>query len=94
MLVLTRRLGETIVIGDDIVIKIVDIHGKQIRIGIEAPAEVSVYRGEIYERIMLENKAAVETTGIANLKAVTEGLKELINNQAPARESQSSTTAK
>jgi len=60
MLVLTRRLGETIVIGDDIVIKIVDIHGKQIRVGIEAPTEVSVYRGEIYDRIMLENKAAAQ----------------------------------
>ena len=60
MLVLTRRLGETIVIGDDIVIKIVDIHGKQIRVGIEAPSEISVYRGEIYDRIMQENKAAAE----------------------------------
>ena len=94
MLVLTRRLGETIVIGDDIVIKIVDIHGKQIRVGIEAPSEVSVYRGEIYERIMLENKAAVETTGIENLKAITEGLKGLMNNQARAKDSQSSATAK
>jgi len=62
MLVLTRRLGETIVIGDDIVIKIVDIHGKQIRVGIEAPSEVSVYRGEIYDRIMQENKAAVKAS--------------------------------
>jgi len=61
MLVLTRRLGETIVIGDDIIIKIVDIHGKQIRIGIEAPSEISVYRGEIYERIMQENRAAAES---------------------------------
>ena len=60
MLVLTRRLGETIVIGDDIIIKIVDIHGKQIRVGIEAPSEISVYRGEIYDRIMQENKAAAE----------------------------------
>ncbi len=61
MLVLTRRLGETIVIGDDIVIKIVDIHGKQIRVGIEAPPDVSVYRGEIYDRIVQENKAANES---------------------------------
>jgi len=78
MLVLTRRLGETIVIGDDIVIKIVDIHGKQIRIGIEAPSEVSVYRGEIYERIMLENKAAVEAT-VGDVKAIAGGLKELMS---------------
>lgn len=56
MLVLTRKLGETIVIGDDIVIKVVDIHGKQIRLGIEAPTEISIFRGEIYDRIQEENK--------------------------------------
>lgn len=80
MLVLTRRLGETIVIGDDIVIKIVDIHGKQIRVGIEAPSEVSVYRGEIYERIMVENKAAAgAATG--DLKAVAESIKKLMPSE-------------
>ena len=56
MLVLTRKLGETIVIADDIVIKVVDIHGKQIRLGIEATTEISIFRGEIYERIQKENK--------------------------------------
>lgn len=58
MLVLTRKLGETIVIGDNIVIKVVDIHGKQIRLGIEAPTEISIFRGEIYDRIKEENRAA------------------------------------
>lgn len=56
MLVLTRKLGETIVISDDIVIKVVDIHGKQIRLGIEAPPEITIFRGEIYERILEENR--------------------------------------
>jgi carbon storage regulator len=76
MLVLTRRLGETIVIGDDVIIKIVDIHGKQIRIGIEAPSEISVYRGEIYERIMLENKAAAAASG--DVKAIAASMRKLV----------------
>jgi carbon storage regulator len=58
MLVLTRKLGETIVIGDNIIIKVVDIHGKQIRLGIEAPNEITIFRGEIYERIQQENKGS------------------------------------
>ncbi len=58
MLVLTRKLGETIVIGDNIIIKVVDIHGKQIRLGIEAPSEITIFRGEIYERIQQENKGS------------------------------------
>ncbi len=62
MLVLTRKLGETIIIADDIVIKVVDIHGKQIRLGIEAPTEISIFRGEIYDRIQQENKKALSTT--------------------------------
>jgi carbon storage regulator len=93
MLVLTRRLGETIVIGDDIVIKIVDIHGKQIRVGIEAPAEISVYRGEIYERIMLENKAAVEATS-GDVKAMAEGLRDLLSHQAQGNNSKEAKVAK
>lgn len=47
MLVLTRRVGEELVIGDNIVVKVLDIKGNQVRIGIEAPKEVSVVRSEI-----------------------------------------------
>jgi len=61
MLVLTRKLGETIVIGDNIVVKVVDIHGKQIRLGIEAPTEITIFRGEIYERIKEEQRKAKES---------------------------------
>lgn len=50
MLVLTRKIGELIVIGDDIKIKIVEIKGKQVRIGIEAPRNVAVNREEIYRQ--------------------------------------------
>ena len=58
MLVLTRKLGESVVIGDKIRVTIVDIHGKQIRLGIDAPPEISVHRGEIYEKIAEENRRA------------------------------------
>ncbi|RMH61837.1 MAG: carbon storage regulator [Calditrichaeota bacterium] len=51
MLVLTRRLGEAITIGDDIKIIIVDIEGHQIKLGIEAPREVEIYREELYKKI-------------------------------------------
>jgi len=59
MLVLTRKIGELIVIGDDIKIKIVEIKGKQVRIGIEAPRNVEVNREEIYRQ---KNADKVETT--------------------------------
>jgi carbon storage regulator len=55
MLVLTRRLGESINIGDEIKITIVDIDGKQVKVGIEAPRDVAIFREEVYERIKQEN---------------------------------------
>lgn len=51
MLILTRRLNETLLIGDNIVVKVLGIKGNQVRIGIEAPRDVSVHREEIYQRI-------------------------------------------
>lgn len=58
MLVLTRKLGESIRIGDTITVKIVDLDGRHVKLGIEAPKNVSVNREEIYERIQRENRAA------------------------------------
>jgi carbon storage regulator len=58
MLILTRRLGEYITIGDDIKITFLDIKGKQLRIGIEAPRNVAVHRGEIYQMIQEQNVQA------------------------------------
>ena len=55
MLVLTRKIGEKIQIGDDICITIMEVKGKQVRVGIEAPAQVKVHREEIYQRIRQEN---------------------------------------
>ena len=54
MLVLSRRLGETLIIGDDIKISILGISGNQVRLGIAAPTEVSVHREEVYRRIQDE----------------------------------------
>jgi len=58
MLVLTRKSGEDIFLDDDIRIVIKEIRGKQVRIGIEAPNSVSVFRGEIYRQIQEENQRA------------------------------------
>jgi carbon storage regulator len=51
MLILTRRVGETVVIGDNVTVAIIGVKGSQIRIGINAPKDVTVHRKEIYERI-------------------------------------------
>lgn len=74
MLVLTRKLGESIVIGNHVRVTVLDMQGKQIRLGIEAPTEVSVHRGEVYERIEAENKAAAETQH-ADLSMLTQVVK-------------------
>ena len=55
MLVITRKLGERIAIGDDITITLIDIKGSQVRLGIEAPKNIGIHRQEIYERIRAEN---------------------------------------
>ncbi|WP_094603822.1 Translational regulator CsrA [Sporomusa silvacetica DSM 10669] len=58
MLALTRKAGERIVIDDNIVITIVDIKGENIRLAIEAPREIKIYRGELYDAIVAENRQA------------------------------------
>ncbi len=60
MLIFTRRIGEEIRIGDDIRVRIIDIKGKQVRLGIEAPPEVIIHREEIYLRINENNAKASE----------------------------------
>ncbi len=58
MLVLTRKPRQQIMIGDDIVINVVEVQGDNVRIAIEAPRSVKIYRGEIYRAIQEENKSA------------------------------------
>ena len=59
MLVLTRRPGESIIVGQDIVVTVIEIKGGQVRIGIDAPREVQVHREEVYEQVRQENLSAV-----------------------------------
>jgi carbon storage regulator len=54
MLILTRRVGETLVIGDDVQVTVLGVKGNQVRLGINAPKDVSVHREEIYDRIQQE----------------------------------------
>ena len=66
MLVLTRKSGESIIVGDNIEIIIVQVDGDAVRVGVKAPREVPVYRREIYEAIRLENiKAAASPASLA-----------------------------
>lgn len=60
MLVLTRKLGEGIVIGDDVTITIVEMKGGNVRIGIEAPRDKKIYRQEVFNRIVEENREAAQ----------------------------------
>lgn len=61
MLLLTRRIGETLMVGDDVTVTVLGVKGNQVRIGINAPKNVAVHREEIYNNIQREKQALAET---------------------------------
>ena len=75
MLVLTRKLGECIAIDDNIKIRVVQIKGKQVRLGIEAPRETKIHREEVYESIQNQNQASASPS-----TDKTKAVSDLLNN--------------
>ena len=66
MLILTRRVGETLMVGDDVTVTVLGVKGNQVRIGVNAPKDVAVHREEIYERIRKENEAGAGKPPVGN----------------------------
>jgi len=66
MLVLSRRKGESVIIGDGIKVTVIDVRGDQIRLGIDAPRSISVHREEIYQQVLEENAAAAQSADVAS----------------------------
>ncbi|MCR4666778.1 MAG: carbon storage regulator CsrA [Desulfovibrio sp.] len=71
MLILTRRPGESLYLGDDIRITVLGMQGKQIKLGLQVPAEMTVYREEVYKRVIEENQQAMAASNEDLMVAAT-----------------------
>ena len=85
MLVLTRKSDESIIISNNIEVKVLKIQGNQVHLGITAPRSISVYRNELYNQVKSENKKAVQTTikmdNLGNLENSLSSFKKLIGDK-------------
>jgi len=66
MLILTRRVGETLVIGDDVTVTVLGVRGNQVRLGVNAPQDITVHREEIYQRIQNEKSGEISSESDEN----------------------------
>jgi carbon storage regulator len=80
MLILTRKIGEKITIGESIVVSVLEINGSQVRLGIAAPQTIAVHRSEIYERIREQNRQA-GSIALSQVGALSERLRTLFPKQ-------------
>ncbi|MFL6101555.1 MAG: carbon storage regulator CsrA [Actinomycetales bacterium] len=80
MLVLTRSVGESVVIGDDIIVKVVEVRGDVVRLGVEAPTAVRIYREELYRELVAANQAAAAGSQQEELTAL---LSQAAKNRQP-----------
>ena len=69
MLILTRRVGETVMIGDNVTVTVLGVKGNQVRVGVNAPREIAVHREEIFDRIKREQEAAASESAPAEAPA-------------------------
>lgn len=75
MLALTRKRGESIIIADNIEVVVLGFSGEQVKIGVQAPREISIHRKEVYDQIQLENQMAAETSSDSY-----QAIKKMLNN--------------
>lgn len=75
MLILTRKSGESIIIGSDIKVTVVSVRGRQVHLGIDAPRETSVYREEIFEKIKEANLMAAKSSSLQGLRHIIKVMK-------------------
>jgi len=62
LLILTRKIGETVAIGDEVKVRVVEVKGRQVRLGITAPAALAVHREEVFQRIQEQNRRSTEVS--------------------------------